>query len=104
MTSDELFEAIFGRIAGALEKLAEEQHKANVIEQARFDKEYPPKKEVQDVTITHIKTEEERLREDQGDTGESDEEWIGAREQRFEEEQRKRRTAAALRKAARGSR
>ena len=59
-----------------------------------YNRKYPAKREPRDVDITYIKTEEEQLREDQGDTGEATvEQWttIGPREQEvLEREERQR--------------
>jgi hypothetical protein len=60
------------RLVVAFEKLA-------TVAQAFYDKLYPTR-ERKDAIVTHIKTEEELLRESQGDTGEPLEEWLGPRE------------------------
>ena len=56
--------------------------------EVRFQKDYPLKKPVRDADITYIPTEEERLREEQGQTGErTTEDWtsLGPRERKFVE-------------------
>jgi hypothetical protein len=69
-----------GSIANALDWRAE-------IEQERFDKQYPTKGEIADATITHLQSDEERLRASQGYSDESDEEWTGRREAKHLEAQ-----------------
>jgi hypothetical protein len=39
---------------------------------AEFAKKYPPKRQPAEATVSHVKTEEELLRESQGQTGEKD--------------------------------
>ena len=51
--------------------------------QRRYEQDYPAKKETRDATVTHRQTEEEALREAQGDSNESDAEWIGRHERGF---------------------
>ena len=49
-----------------------------------YNRKYPPRRPVRDVDITYVKTEEEKLLEEQGQTGEATlREWtdIGPREQ-----------------------
>jgi hypothetical protein len=63
-----------------------------------YNRKYPPKKEPRDVEITYVKTEEEQLREDQGDTGEQTlQDWtsIGPRERQIIERERERERATA---------
>lgn len=82
-TEEELRErevVAFEGIGAALITICAAMVMRNEIEQAWFDKKYPVRGEVRDAEVTHLKTEEERLREEQGDTGETDEEWIGSRE------------------------
>jgi hypothetical protein len=54
-----------------------------LVMQARYEKDYPAKKEPTDATITHRQTDEEALQAGQGASDESDEEWIGHRERDF---------------------
>ena len=51
-----------------------------------YNKKYPPKKIGTEPTVTYVPTEEESLRQDQGDTGETTvEDWtsLGPRERAF---------------------
>ena len=79
------------QIADALTRLA-------TIAEKWFEKQYAPKRnplDVRDALVTAIPTPEERLRTDQGATGEATtEEWIGNREQKAIEEERARNSAA----------
>jgi hypothetical protein len=68
------------RAVVALESIAEALTSWCKLEQQRFEKEYPVK-QAREAIVTHVQTEEERLRQEQGDTGESLEEWVGPREQ-----------------------
>jgi hypothetical protein len=55
-----------------------------------MERQFPPKRpasEVVDATVTHRQTEEERIREEQGYSEDTDEEWIGRREARFNQAQ-----------------
>ena len=70
---DERVTVAFERIADSLEKLA-------TLSETRYQHEFPAKRVPQDVTLTRIPTEEDRLREDQGATDEPLDEWIGLRE------------------------
>lgn len=70
----------FEHIAEALNTIGRVMAASMLLEQKRFDKEYPEKGEVRYATVTHRQTEEERLREAQGQSDESDEEWRGRRE------------------------
>lgn len=54
---------------------------------------YPAKGEVRDATVTHRQTDEEKVRADQGASGETDAEWIGRREQEFNARPERRRSA-----------
>lgn len=74
------------RLANAFESIASSLEGLYKLHLARFDKDFPPKKEVRDADITHLENEEEKLRKDLGDTGERTvEEWleIGEREREF---------------------
>jgi hypothetical protein len=62
------------RAVRALEDMAEALTSAVKLGQAWFDKLYPIKP-AREAIVTHVKTEEERLRESQGNTGESIDEW-----------------------------
>ena len=68
------------RLTLAFERIADSLVKLATLSENRFDKEYPAKKVPLDVTLTRIPNEEDRIREDQGATGEPLEEWIGIRE------------------------
>jgi hypothetical protein len=67
-------------IALALTRLA-------TIAEAFYEKLYPTR-EYRDATVTHRPSEEEALREAQGQSDESDSEWIGQRERRTQEAER----------------
>jgi hypothetical protein len=77
-------EALEG-IGTALRNMAASMHLNYLLERDRFMKEYPLKGEVKDATITRRQTEEEKLREEQGDTDESDADWTGQRERAYTE-------------------
>ncbi len=81
------------RIAIAFEEIALTGHKF-------FDKLYPVRTELRDALVTHRQTEEEKLREDQGASEETDEEWVGPRERQYEEAQARRREQAQRRRAS----
>ena len=68
------------RLTAAFESIAQSLVKLATLSENRFDKEYPARKVPQDVTLTRIPNEEDRIREDQGASDESIEEWIGIRE------------------------
>ena len=72
------------KIAFALDRVA-------TIMEKRFEKEYPVKTP-RDATVTHIKSEEDELRESQGGTGEPLDEWlsdVGPRERELIEKKKK---------------
>ena len=71
-------------MAGSFVEIAEALTLIGKLGSQVFDKLYPVKAP-KDATVTHLKTEEERKREDLGDTGESLEDWqtLGPREQEF---------------------
>lgn len=77
------------RLTLAFERIADSLVKLATLSENRFDKDFPAKKVPQDVTLTRIPNEEDRIREDQGDTGETLEEWIGIREKAVIEEGKK---------------
>jgi len=88
MESLERDQSAFERMARSMEDIRDVlTHWVN-IEQKRFDKEYPAKREPKDATITHIPTAEDRLKEEQGASEEPIEEWTGLREQEFIARQR----------------
>lgn len=58
----------FDFMAGSLDSIAKTQLKD-------YAKRYPAKQKNVKATVTHVKTEEERLKEDQGQTNESLEDW-----------------------------
>jgi hypothetical protein len=76
----------FDRLATGMIRLADIQAREHAIR-------YPEKKAVEDAKITHRQTEEEKLREAQGATDETDEEWTGRREKAFIERRSKARKA-----------
>lgn len=55
-------------IAGSVDSIAKTQLKD-------FGKRYPAKQKNVKATVTHVKTDEERLKEDQGQTDETLDEW-----------------------------
>jgi hypothetical protein len=71
------------RVATALESIADSLAEWCKLSQARFDKEYPVKREPQDATVTHVPTAEDELKASQGASSETLEEWIGPRETGF---------------------
>lgn len=89
-----------GSIATALRDIAVSMHLSYQLERERYERQYPDKKEVREALITHRQTEEERIRETQGATGESDEEWIGRRESQVVEDHAKEATRPKKRSAA----
>lgn len=68
------------RLVIAFEKIAEALTLRATLDADRFTKEYPPRRDPSDITVSKPKTEEDYLREDQGQSEESIEEWIGQRE------------------------
>lgn len=59
-----------------------------------YARTYPDKPQVREAVVTHRLTEEEALRQSQGQSEESDSEWMGERERRATEAQtRKERSA-----------
>lgn len=71
-------------IGGALQSIAKTLERDH-------QRKYPPRKEPTEPTITHIKTDEELLRESLGETGEeTTEEWltIGPRERAYLEREK----------------
>ncbi len=81
------------RAVRALENIAEALAAWIILQQARFDREYPPKREPIDATVTHRPTEEERLRERIFGTEQTTEDWLqpGVREREFESRQNSKR-------------
>jgi hypothetical protein len=73
------------RMASAFEVIADTLTAMYNLQQARFDKDFPSKPQVREALVTKIKSDEDVLRESQGSTGESDEQWldIGEREREF---------------------
>jgi hypothetical protein len=74
-------------IAKALNRIADAFTATYALQREAFQKQYPVRKEVVDATVTHRQTEEERLREAQGATDETDAEWVGRRTAKFEANQ-----------------
>lgn len=73
-----------GLLAEAQQKLADIAEAQYNLQQQRYDKDFPAKKEPTDATISKVKDGQDEIRERQGSTGEaSTEEWIGLREQEF---------------------
>jgi hypothetical protein len=70
----------------AIWSLAKSMERIADVLRMRLELDYPPKREVKDATVTHRQTEEERLREAQGYSEETDAEWIGRREAAFEKD------------------
>lgn len=76
------------RIASALEVLASNSTEYVKLCRERMNKEFPSKREPRDAIVTQRKSDEDRLREEQGQTGEATarewtetpDEWIGQRE------------------------
>lgn len=76
------------RIAAALEDIAEAMVMGYKLEAQRLEIEHPTKRPVRDAIVSKLKTAEDELREDQGSSEESDEEWIGPAERSFNESQK----------------
>lgn len=87
------------RIADSLESIADSLVQWCKLSQARFDREFPVKRNPLDATITRVPNDEDRLRESLGASEETLEEWTGEREQRVILEQ-----SSQTRKAAGTSR
>lgn len=73
----------FTAIGSALRDISAAIRLRYMVEREMFNKLYPAKGEVRDATITHPQTTEEKVRQSQGATDETDEEWIGRREQKI---------------------
>jgi chromatin remodeling complex protein RSC6 len=86
------------RLASALEILAESVARIADVFERRFPQRRPAE-EVIDATVTHRQTEEEQIREAQGYSEESDEEWIGRRETRFNQTEANKAAKQAERRA-----
>jgi len=80
--TEERLTVAFERIADSLERLA-------TLSENRYQHEFPTRKVPQDVTLTRVPTEEDRIREDQGASDEPLEEWIGIREKAVIEQGKK---------------
>ncbi len=96
--ADELSEAM-GRVAAAFERVAASLEKF-------YEKMYPPKHEPGDVTLTRIATEEDKIREAQGATQETTDQWldIGPRERALLESPQPKPPRRASRGVAKASR
>lgn len=77
------------RIVVALEQIGAALHRLADVQAQEFRLKYPPIQAPKPATITRVKTEEELLREEQGQTGEDLEAWmtlndsIGPREREY---------------------
>lgn len=69
-------------VATALRDIGASMHLSYQLERAKFNKAYPEKKEVRDALITRPETAEDKARKNQGATDETDDEWVGRREQK----------------------
>ena len=69
------------RIASVFEVVADTLVAMLNLQQQRFDREYPARNK-RDAVVTHLPTEEEKLKQEQGQTDESLDEWmsLGPRE------------------------
>ncbi len=74
-------------IGTALRDIAASMSLSYRLEREKFHKQYPIRGEVRDAEITHLQTEEEKIREGQGATDETDDEWVGSRQAKFEADQ-----------------
>lgn len=72
------------RMAAAFETIADTVVAMYKLQEQRFDKEYPSKPTPKDATVTRIASDEDKLREDLGDTGEPLEDWVGPRERELQ--------------------
>lgn len=68
------------RYVAAHELLARSLARLADLTENRFNIDFPKKRDPQDVTLTRVPTEEDKLRERQGSSDEPIEEWIGIRE------------------------
>jgi hypothetical protein len=73
------------RLAHSFEVIAQTAVAWYNLEKKRFELEHPTKPDARDATVSHIKSPIDQLRESQGATGETDEEWgtLGPREKQF---------------------
>jgi hypothetical protein len=73
-------------IGASLASIAITMSQQHVLEVRRYEQKYPAKKAVTDATVTHLQTEDEALRESQGASDESNQEWaeLGPREVEFQ--------------------
>ncbi len=69
------------RIAASLEHISKSLATWLILAQARFEKEYPLKREVRDADITRVPSERDKLLESLGASNEPLEDWVGLREQ-----------------------
>lgn len=84
ITDDQLY-SLAERFVLSFEKLAAAAEGLNEIQRRTFEKTFPERKEARDAILTRVPSEEDRLREAQGASGESLEEWLGE----LDEDQRK---------------
>lgn len=68
-------------LASSFQSIAESQQNCYALAEKRMNFDHPPRKAPTDVYLTRVPTLEDQLREDQGASGETLEEWIGLREQ-----------------------
>jgi len=98
-------EELLLRLVKAFEQIAENLGDLSVIQQRRYDRDYPLRKEPREAIVSRIKTEDDLIKERQGNSDEPIKEWfggfedpefIGVREKAFLEEQRKRDAGAEV--------
>jgi hypothetical protein len=69
------------RAVVALEWFASALTRIATVMENRYHRDFPSKPAARDAIITRVPSPEDKLKEDLGSTGESEEEWIGLREQ-----------------------
>ena len=69
-------ERLLERFVVAAESIAANLERLYSLESKRLEYEYPPKHEPSEPIITKLPTEEDRLREEQGETDETLEDWF----------------------------
>lgn len=103
--SNQLEESL-DRDTRAMERLADSFEMIAKLLAQFYEKMYPPKHEPRDVTLTHIPTQEDRIKEAQGSTSETTDEWldIGPREREYLTSSQTRETQRAPRRVTKASR